>query len=228
MDLSQLKAEFPPEDLEWRVQRSGMKDGKPWAIVVPYITNRAIMERLDEVCSIDGWSNEFLSLPNGGFLCGITIEGVTKWDGADTTEIEAVKGGLSNAMKRAAVQWGIGRYLYSFPSPLWAEFHEGGKYRDRIKSSREDTYGTPFNWDPPDVKNGKSKSRTDYGQMIKAIKGSETLEALQTLFAAQWKALHDDEEGRKTIKEAYDKRKAEIGAEEGSDEPLENDGGSLF
>jgi hypothetical protein len=37
---------------------------------------------------------------------------ITKWDGAEQTQIEAVKGGLSGSMKRAAVQWGIGRYLY--------------------------------------------------------------------------------------------------------------------
>lgn len=41
-----------------------------------------------------------------------TPEWVTKWDGAENTAVEAVKGGLSGAMKRAAVQWGIGRYLY--------------------------------------------------------------------------------------------------------------------
>ena len=29
--------------------------------------------------------------------------------------MEAIKGGLSNAMRRAAVQWGIGRYLYDLP-----------------------------------------------------------------------------------------------------------------
>ena len=44
-------------------------------------------------------------------LCGIAIffEGrgfITKWDGAEDSDIEAVKGGLSDSMKRAAVQWG--------------------------------------------------------------------------------------------------------------------------
>ena len=36
-----------------------------------------------------------------------------KWDAAENTQVEAVKGGRSGAMKRAAVQWGIGRYLYN-------------------------------------------------------------------------------------------------------------------
>jgi len=45
---------------------------------------------------------------------------VTKWDGADNTDIESVKGGLSDSMKRAAVQWGMGRYLYALDEG-WAD-----------------------------------------------------------------------------------------------------------
>jgi hypothetical protein len=117
-----LKAPFDPFDIEWRVQSVGKTGGgKLWAIVIPYVTNRAIQERLDEVCSVEGWKNEFTDTPNSkGVLCGISIkfkngeneEWITKFDGAEETAVEAVKGGLSSAMKRAAVQWGIGRYLY--------------------------------------------------------------------------------------------------------------------
>lgn len=55
-------------------------------------------------------------------ICGISIynsdlkEWITKWDGADETNIEGTKGGLSDSMKRAAGQWGIGRYLYDLPN----------------------------------------------------------------------------------------------------------------
>lgn len=112
----QLKAPFPEEQIEWRVARSGIKNGKAWAQVLAYVTNRAIMDRLDEVFTISGWANEFKDAPGGGILCGIQANlddtVVTKWDGADKTNIEETKGGLSGAMKRAAVQWGIGRYLY--------------------------------------------------------------------------------------------------------------------
>jgi hypothetical protein len=118
----QLKEPFDPFDIEWRVQSVGKTNaGKLWAIVIPYVTNRAIQERLDEVCSVEGWKNKFTDTPNSkGVLCGISIkfksgdeyEWITKYDGAEETAVEAVKGGLSSAMKRAAVQWGIGRYLY--------------------------------------------------------------------------------------------------------------------
>ena len=124
MDTKALQAPFGVEDMEWRVQQAGStQQGKSWAIVVPYITNRAIQQRLDDVCGIDGWKNEYTSTPNDkGTLCGISVKfgenWITKWDGAEDTDIEAVKGGLSSAMKRAAVQWGIGRYLYKYEAAI--------------------------------------------------------------------------------------------------------------
>ena len=85
-------------------------------MLLPYVTNRAIMNRLDQVVGPENWKNEFRPGPTGGTMCGLSIrinnEWVTKWDGAQETAVEPIKGGFSDAMKRAAVQWGIGRYLY--------------------------------------------------------------------------------------------------------------------
>jgi hypothetical protein len=118
MNIQRLAEPFAPEDIEWRIQRSGEKNGKHWAMVLAYITNRAIMERLDEAFGVGGWKNEYKEWHGTSQLCGISAkiedEWITKWDGADATNIEATKGGLSDAMKRAGVQWGIGRYLYKF------------------------------------------------------------------------------------------------------------------
>lgn len=117
MELSKLDEPFAQEDVEWRVQQCGIASSGPWAMVLCYVTNRAIMKRLDDVCGKAGWRNEYRDIPNnGGVECGISIkvdgEWITKWDAAENTQVEAVKGGRSGAMKRAAVQWGIGRYLY--------------------------------------------------------------------------------------------------------------------
>lgn len=138
MDLNKLKEPFDPEDLEWRVQRSGVKNGKGWAMVLCYVTNRAIMDRLDEVCTPAHWSNEFKDAPGGegGLLCGLSIEvapakWVTKWDGAERTNVEAVKGGFSDSMKRAGVQWGIGRYLYNLETKF-VQIVESGQHRIQI------------------------------------------------------------------------------------------------
>lgn len=115
--IARLQAPFKPEDIEWRAQQSGISgNGNPYCMVLAYVTNRAIMSRLDEVFGPFGWQNEFRDINGGGVECcikvlhnGIWIE---KWDAASQTQIEATKGGRSDSMKRAAVQWGIGRYLY--------------------------------------------------------------------------------------------------------------------
>lgn len=149
MDLSKLKDCFEPNDIEWRLQQCGKgSNGKIWGMALAYVTNRAIMNRLDEVCGPENWKNEFKAAPDGGILCGISIkigdEWVTKWDGAENTDIEAVKGGLSGAMKRAAVQWGIGRYLYKLEES-WINANENGAYRGKTKD------GTTFKWDAPSL-----------------------------------------------------------------------------
>lgn len=118
MNLNLLDEPFDKSDIEWRIQQAGKASNGIWAKVLAYVTNRAIMKRLDEVCGKENWRNEYRDIPNnGGVECGISIkvggEWVTKWDAAENTQVEAVKGGRSGAMKRAAVQWGIGRYLYN-------------------------------------------------------------------------------------------------------------------
>lgn len=157
INLSLLKEPFPADDIEWREQRNGVgKDGKPWAMVLAYVTNRAIMNRLDDVCGPGNWKNEFTASPNGGVLCAIYIringEWVGKWDGADNTDIEQVKGGLSGAMKRAAVQWGIGRYLYNLEA-TFAQVVEKGAHRGTAYASDADRKarknGVYFQWNPP-------------------------------------------------------------------------------
>ena len=146
-----LAAPFPESDIEWRIARSGMKGEKPWGMCLAYLTNRAIMDRLDAVMGPADWRNEFREWGDKAVLCGISLrlndEWVTKWDGADQTDIEAAKGGFSNAMKRAAVQWGIGRYLYNLEGG-WATFHEGGEHSALVKRDKEDK-GQYFKWSPP-------------------------------------------------------------------------------
>lgn len=162
VDFEALQAVFDPDALEWRVQQAGEKGGRVWAIVVPYVTNRAIQQRLDDVLGPANWRNEFQQGPDGGVLCGISIrvtvrstnlttgevvettEWLTKWDGAENTDVEGVKGGLSAAMKRAAVQLGIGRYLYALED-AFAIISERGRFRGRTKDHK------PFRWDPPEL-----------------------------------------------------------------------------
>lgn len=149
-DLQLLAVPFPESDIEWRVQRAGEKDGRVWAQVVAYITNRAIMDRLDTVCGPTNWKNELHEWQGAaGARCGISIridgEWITKYDVSDNTDIEAVKGGVSGAMKRAGVQWGIGRYLYHLEGG-WADVREDGMLRGEYKSGNTKRY---FRYNPP-------------------------------------------------------------------------------
>ena len=153
MDLARLRDPFAPEDIEWRVQTAGEKNGRPWARVLAYVTNRAIMDRLDEVAGPANWRNEYREGPAGGVICGLSVrvpradgtaDWVTKWDGAENSDVEPVKGGLSNAMKRAAVQWGIGRYLYDLEEG-WATVSDNGRFSAKTKD------GKWFKWDPPEL-----------------------------------------------------------------------------
>jgi hypothetical protein len=143
MDLSRLAEPFHADDIEWRVARSGMGPKGPFALVIPYITARAIQYRLDEVCGPENWRTEApMMIEVGGrssFAVGIAIcvpvgdrgacQWITKWDVADPTNIEPAKGGFSGAMKRAGAQWGIGRYLYYLPE-TFAEVQEQGTGRE--------------------------------------------------------------------------------------------------
>lgn len=137
MDFKTIGAElskpFAPEDLEWRLQLTNK--AKTRGLAVPYVTNRAIQDRLDDVVGAENWHNEYRPWHGNGKkesqICGISIyveerkEWITKWDGAEDTDIEAIKGGLSDSMKRAAVQWGVGRVLYKLDA-LWVDVEQQG------------------------------------------------------------------------------------------------------
>lgn len=150
MDLQKLKEPFSTEDIEWRLQSCGEKDGKIWGKVLAYITSRAVQERLDNVCGSDNWQTKIEKVGDA-YLCTLSIrvqhdDGTSEWisrtDGADATDIEAVKGGISGAIKRSAVQFGIGRYLYNLKDN-WAIVGDKGAYSGKTKD------GKWFKWSPP-------------------------------------------------------------------------------
>jgi hypothetical protein len=161
IDLSKLALPFDRDNIEWRVQEAGKtRDGKVWAKVIPYITSRGVMQRLDDVCGPANWRNEFKEWrvgENHGVLCGISIrigdEWVSKFDGSDPTGIEAIKGGFSGAMKRAAVHWGIGRFLYALDA-YFAQIVEKGTDGAFYAKLSKDKGGDVYYWLPPQLKLG--------------------------------------------------------------------------
>lgn len=124
IDLYRLSLPFPRASVHWRVQGKPFeRDGKHSAMALAYLDARDVMDRLDEVCGQDRWQSHFEETAKGRIICRISIDTtgqgdwVTKSDGAGDTDVEGEKGALSDALKRAAVSWGIGRYLYRLDSP---------------------------------------------------------------------------------------------------------------
>lgn len=124
MNLADLKKPFAPDKVSWRVGSTTADKSKGMALC--YIDARDVQDRLDEVCGQAGWQCRYLPMHDKKTVCeiGIYCEFHQTWiwksDGAGDSDIEAEKGALSDAFKRAAVRWGIGRYLYDLDSP-WVE-----------------------------------------------------------------------------------------------------------
>ncbi len=124
--LKQLKEPFEPKLVKFRVGGGSTQ--------LAYIDARDVMKRLDDVMGVENWQDKYTAV-EGGFICELSLrigdEWITKSNGANNTKIEAVKGGISSALKRAAVEWGVGRYLYYLPKsakpnnvaqwPAWAK-----------------------------------------------------------------------------------------------------------
>jgi len=123
---NKLKRPFDPKAISWRV---GATSGdKTTGIALAYIDARDVMARLDEVFGLE-WQCRYSHAENKT-ICeiGAKVDGEWVWraGGAGDTDVEAEKGAISDAFKRAAVLFGIGRYLYSLPNK-WVPIKPQGK-----------------------------------------------------------------------------------------------------
>lgn len=135
--FDKLAEPFSPDAISWRVgstnidkQTNEPRDNKPASgLALAYLDARDVADRLDLVCGPAGWQCRYTHV-GPTTVCEIGIRVETEWlwkaDGAGATDVEAEKGMLSDAYKRAAVRWGIGRYLYGLPSP-WVDLQRRGR-----------------------------------------------------------------------------------------------------
>jgi hypothetical protein len=112
-NLKELKRVMP---YKWRIQ--SFSKNYPTATCVAYIDARDVMDLLDEAVGPDNWQSDYREI-KGNLYSGIGIkineEWVWKWDCGTESQTEPEKGEASDAFKRAAVKWGIGRFLYDIP-----------------------------------------------------------------------------------------------------------------
>lgn len=140
MNLDNLKKEIP---FKWRVQSANQYG----ASCVAYIDSRQVQDLLDEVVGADNWQCKFEE-HKGNLFCSIGIDvgtwervndvssefvkvdvnWVWKSDCGTESNVEKQKGEASDAFKRAAVMWGIGRFLYSKKIVKLPVKERNGKY----------------------------------------------------------------------------------------------------
>lgn len=194
-----LKDPFDPKFLKWRVGATSKDKDK--GIALAYLDAREVMRRLDDVCGLDGWRCRHIEVKDG-FICEIDIkfgdEWITRSNAAGNTQVEAVKGGASDAFKRAAAVWGVGRYLYYLPNK-WVKIKPLGKSYALAEIPQLPKWALPgeFNDDEADddAKSGAvgadgdldfldANGNADNDKLLESIKTATTRKALEAIWAA--------------------------------------------
>ena len=153
--LQALARPFPPDAVGWRVGSTNKEKSKGMAVC--YIDARSVQRRLDEVMGFD-WQSEIIVQSSGLVTCriGLLINGHWRWRMDGTAAVREApegqeldlkeeqkremnqKGAASDAFKRAAVQWGVARYLYEIPSP-WVQINQYKQILDTEMPRLRDT-----------------------------------------------------------------------------------------
>lgn len=164
--FDQLAKPFPESSIHWRVG-STTKD-KDKGIGLAYLTARDVMQRLDDVVGPENWGDKY---PFAG-CCELSIlvgdYWVTKANGAGETDFEGEKGQYSDAFKRAAVLWGVGRYLYDLPNE-WVPIQARGRSYVLSVTPKLPTWATPNGWN----RIGRTVKQEVYKQMIEALANAD-------------------------------------------------------
>lgn len=105
---AKLAEPFPDSEVKQRPGRGNL--------TFNYVDARAVMQRLDDVLTPGGWDFTSSVIPGTEVVHGVlTVAGVVREDygypNSDHDE-EPIKAASSDALKRCAVMFGIGRHLY--------------------------------------------------------------------------------------------------------------------
>jgi hypothetical protein len=119
-----LSAPFDTREVQFKPQM--VKNNR--CLAMAYVSARVVQDRLDEL-GVENWQDRYSIMPDGGVVCrlAIKIEGkwITKTDVGSPSEQpdsgDRLKAAFSDALKRAAVKFGIGRYLYRLPAQ-WVDY----------------------------------------------------------------------------------------------------------
>jgi len=108
---------------------------KGQATLLLYQDARVFMDILDETVGNENWQKEYYEV-KGNVYCRIGIRTEDGWvwkaDCGTESNVDAEKGEASDAAKRAAVSWGIGRELYSCPKIKVKGLPDSYYYNDKL------------------------------------------------------------------------------------------------
>jgi hypothetical protein len=117
--LPHLRRPFAAEALKFRPA--------PGSLVLPYIDARVVVERFNAV--IPRWESSYELVPGSkNVLCHLTIDGVTRSDVGTMSSgpnVDPLKGGYSDALKRAAVHFGVGVSVYALQKIRTTDLSDG-------------------------------------------------------------------------------------------------------
>lgn len=122
-----------PDEIEVRVGQIFEKG----VSMLLYKNARTDMQILDETYGAMNWQKDYKEI-KGNLYCGIGVwdadkaQWVWKWDCGTESNTEKEKGEASDAQKRSAVNWQVGRELYTSPFiflPVATVPIGNGKYR---------------------------------------------------------------------------------------------------
>ena len=122
-----LAAPFSATEIRWKPQC--VKGNR--ALAIAYLDARLVEDRLDAVFGPGGWQDSYAVLSSGDVVCTLRVridgEWVEKSDVGGQSEQpdegDRVKAAFSDALKRAAVKLGVGRYLYRLGGQ-WVDYDE--------------------------------------------------------------------------------------------------------
>lgn len=187
--INQLKNPFPVNVLKYRVGATSKKGDK--AIPLFYVTARDVERRLDEVCGADGWQTHHEPIFENSKLIGTKFslsirfpsgEWITREDVGESSKASPLKGATSDGIKRAAVQFGIGRYLYYLDNK-WMEIDQYKNFTSDPRKSLP-TWALPSkvdNWEEVAEQELDGKDGVDFDNLeeIKTYATDEEKELLE-------------------------------------------------
>lgn len=123
------------DDIDVRVSNVTDNNGTIKVMLLLYKDARVDMKILDELYTPMGWKRTH-KLIGDRLYCSVEVynpavgEWISKEDVGTESNTEAEKGQASDSFKRACVNWGIGRELYSAPR-IYVTLYQGEYYYDR-------------------------------------------------------------------------------------------------